>query len=146
MKKLLLIAALIGLVGAFTPVTSYAQPGAPHVAPKTLTTTAFGNTLDTVDNTEQHVTTPADGKTTNWNIGLTAEVVVKKISGTVAGTLVLQGSMDGTEWVTIGSGASVTDASNNYTFNTTVKWYYYRISWTGTGTMSASFKSYFLWY
>lgn len=146
MKKILflLTAAAVFLVAGTQ--SAKAQTGAPSPYPKLLTTTAFGNSLDTVDNTEQHVTTPALGKTTVWGTGLTAKVITKKISGTVGGTLVLQGSMDGTEWVTIGSAASVTDASNNYGFNTTVKWYYYRISWTGTGTMSASMKCYFLWY
>lgn len=113
---------------------------------KLMTTTAYGNALDTVDNTEQHVTTPALGTTVYWNTGLQAFVITKKISGTVAGTLVLQGSPDGSEWVTIGSGASVSDASANYTFSTTVRYQYYRISWTGTGTMSASIKSYLTWY
>jgi hypothetical protein len=146
MKKYLLIAGVLAVIAFASPAIVFAQPGAPSTIPKALTTTAFGNALDTVDNTEQHVTTPAEGKTTTWNIGLTAQVIVTKISGTVAGTLVLQGSMNGTDWTTIGSGASVTDASNTYTFNTVVKWYYYRISWTGTGTMSASFRNYFLWY
>lgn len=146
MKKYLFIAAVLALVAMASPAAAFAQPGFPGLVPKTLTTTSHGATLDTTINTGQIVTTPGDGKTTVWNLGITAQVVVTKISGTVAGTLVLQGSMDGTNWTTIGSGASVTDASNTYSFNSTVKWYYYRISWTGTGTMSASWKSYFLWY
>lgn len=133
---------MAGLLIAAAPAMVQAQ----MTVPKTLTTTAFGNALDTVDNTEQHVTTPADGLIKNWKTGVTAKVVAKKISGTVGGTLVLQGSMDGTEWVTIGSGASVSDASANYSFNTTVRFYYYRISWTGTGTMSASMKCFLFSY
>lgn len=145
MKKFLnLIMVVAGLFIA--PAIALAQPGTTNPTPKLATTTAFGSTIDTVDNTEQHVTTPANGQTYNWNIGFTVEVITKKISGTVAGTLVLQGSMDGTEWITIGSGASVTDASTNYSFNTVIRWAYYRVSWTGTGTMSASMKTYFLWY
>lgn len=136
MKKILLIVGLIALVSAFTPTSVNAQ----WAVPKQLTTTAFGNALDTVDNTEQHVTTTSEGRVATWKTGVTAFVIAKKISGTVAGTLVLQGSMDGTEWVTIGTGATVSDASANYGFNTTVRYYYYRISWTGTGTMSASMK------
>lgn len=143
MKKLLILSGLFALVAAFIP----AGPAQAQMSvPKTLTTTAFGNALDTVDNTEQHVTTPADGLIKNWGTGVTAEVVTKKISGIVGGTLVFQGSMDGTEWVTIGSAASVSDASTNYSFNTTVRWYYYRVSWTGAGTMSASMKCYLFTY
>lgn len=130
----------------FVAVLVAPSVNAQMLVPKTMTTTAYGNTLDTVDNTEQHVTTPSDGLIKHWKTGVTATVVVKKISGTVGGTLVLQGSMDGTEWVTIGSAATVSDGSANYSFNTTVRHYYYRISWTGTGTMSASFKSYLFTY
>lgn len=142
MKKLFMMFSIAAAFLIAAPATGKAQ----MLAPKTLTTTAFGNALDTVDNTEQHVTTPSDGLIKNWKEGVTVQVVTKKISGTVAGTLVLQGSMDGTEWVTIGSGASVSDASANYSFNTTVRWYYYRVSWTGTGTMSASMKCYLYTY
>jgi len=145
MKKflnLILVAAAVFIA----PAIALAQPGTTNPIPKLATTTAFGATIDTVDNTEQHVTTPANGLTNNWNAGFTAQVNVLKISGTVGGTLALQGSMNGTDWVTIGNAATPTDASANYSFNTTAKWYYYRISYTGTGTMSASMKTYFLWY
>lgn len=109
-----------------------------------LTTTAFGNALDTVDNTETHITTPV--RISNFHTGVTAHVVVTKISGTVGGSLALQGSMDGTNWSTIGSASTPSDASANYSFNTTVGWGYYRISYAGTGTMSASFKAFLLPY
>lgn len=111
-----------------------------QVAPKAVTTTSYGNALDTVTNTGVKVTTPF--RVANFHSGITAHVVVTKISGTVGGTLALQGSLDGTNWSTIGSAATPTDASANYPFNTTVAWYYYRLSYTGTGTMSASFKAF----
>lgn len=140
MKKFILFAAFI------VSMTAAVSVKAQMAVPKLLTTTSFGNTLDTVPGNAARVTTPADGLIRNWKTGVTALVVAKKISGTVAGTLVFQGSMDGVEWVTIGSAASVTDASNNYSFNTTVRFYYYRISWTGTGTMSASMRAYLFTY
>ena len=143
MKKLFLIAGLLAFIAMLVPA---GEAKAQMYSPKLLTTTAFGNTLDTVDNTETHVTTPADGLIQNWKNGITAQVVVTKISGTVGGTLALQGSMDGTNWTTIGSAATPSDGSATYSFNTTVRWYYYRISYAGTGTMSASFKSYFFTY
>lgn len=136
MKKLFLFACLIGLYGVTQAQTS--------IKPKALTTTAFGNVIDTVDNTELHVTTPFE--VTVWKAGATAQVQVLKISGTVAGTLGFYGSMSGgtgaTEWTLIGSAATVTDASNSYGFNTTVAWKYYQVRWTGTGTMSASMRPY----
>lgn len=78
------------------------------------------------------------------------EVAVTKISGTVGGTITLQGSLDGTNWkalntpntVTALATITATDATNRY------HWWlsgnpfpYYRVSWTGTGTMSASFSA-----
>ena len=60
-------------------------------APRLLTTTAYGNALDTVDNTEAHVTTALAGIVSNFRVGVTAHVIVTKISGTVGGTLALQG-------------------------------------------------------
>jgi hypothetical protein len=142
MKKYLFLAGFLALISAYIPATVDAQ----MVTPKALTTTAFGNALDTVDNTEQHVTTPSEGLIQNWKNGVTAQVNVLKISGTVGGSLALQGSMNGTDWVTIGTATTPSDASGNYGFNSTVRWYYYRISWTGAGTMSASMRCYLYTY
>jgi hypothetical protein len=143
MKKYLVLAGLFALIAAVIPAT---QAKAQWAVPKAMTTTAYGNALDTVDNTEQHVTTTSEGRVATWKTGMTATVAVLKISGTVGGTLALQGSMDGTNWVTIGNAATPSDASANYSFNTTVRFYYYRISYTGTGTMSASMRSHLFAY
>lgn len=128
---------------AFLLVASlFAVQATAQQAPRLLTTTAYGNTLDTVDNTESHVTTALAGIVSNFRTGVTAQVIVTKISGTVGGTLGLYGSMDGTNFSLIGSAATPSDATANYSFNSVVAWRYYRIGYTGTGTMSASFKSY----
>jgi hypothetical protein len=137
MKKILFIMLLNA--GALFASAQYVQ-----VNPVLLTTTSYSNTLDTVVNTAAKVTTPF--RVSNWHSGVTAGVVVTKISGTVGGTLALQGSMDGTNWFTIGSASTPSDASANYSFNTAVAWFYYRISYTGTGTMSASFKAHIMPY
>ncbi|HEX7906236.1 MAG TPA: hypothetical protein VF487_20320 [Chitinophagaceae bacterium] len=130
MKKLLF--ALAFAVSLIAGSELHAQGSVNH------TTTAYGNLLDTVDNTESHVMTPY--KPSSWKTGVSFVVVVKKISGTVAGSLELQGSMDGTEFALIGSATTPADQSKNYVFNTTQKFVFYRISWAGAGTMSASFK------
>jgi len=137
MKKYFLLAGLFALLCAFIPTESI---NAQWAVPKALTTTAYGNALDTVDNTETHVTTTSEGRVATWKTGVTASVVVTKISGTVGGTIVLQGSLDGTNWVTVDTTGTITDATANYGFNTTERWYYYRVNYTGTGTMSASMK------
>jgi hypothetical protein len=76
---------------------------------------------------------------------VTVGAVIAKTSGTLAGTLTLQGSLDGTTWETVptalvagaASTYTVTDvASQNKAFVVTGSPYlYYRLSWTGTGTM-----------
>lgn len=137
MKKILFIVLLSA--GALFASAQYTV-----VKSVALTTTSYGNALDTVSNTATKTTTAY--KVANFNKGVSIGVVVTKISGTVGGSLVLQGSPDGTNWFTIGNATTPSDASANYSFNTTVGWNYYRISWTGTGTMSASFKSFLTLY
>jgi hypothetical protein len=83
----------------------------------------------------------------------TATVVINitKISGTVAGTITLQGSLDNSNWIALTDATAVpaiatktaTDvASQSFMWRVTgnpVR--YYRVSWTGTGTMSARFNA-----
>ena len=74
-------------------------------------------------------------------------VVVTKISGTVAGTITLQGSMNGTDYKALNANDSqtalatvtATNASNTYHWRLIGGGFnYYRVSWTGTGTMAAT--------
>jgi len=105
--------------------------------------------LDTVTNSgTSYITTavvsPAPAVTsTIW-------VSVTKISGTVGGTITLQGSLDGTNFkalYTLNTATALptftaTDATNTYHWIITGSpMRYYRVSWTGTGTMSASFSA-----
>lgn len=74
------------------------------------------------------------------------QVVVSKLSGTIAGTSFIQGSLDGTNYVSI----SDTLALTNVTTNTDIwlekpsSYLYYRIKTTGSGTMSGRVYGYFL--
>jgi len=74
-------------------------------------------------------------------------VTVTKISGTVGGTITLQGSMDGTTYKAINTNdtstalatVTATDATNTYHWRLLGGGFnYYRVSWTGTGTMAAT--------
>lgn len=105
--------------------------------------------LDTVTNTGTVTLTSARVPAAQ---GLSALVYVSvtKISGTVGGTLTLQGSVDGTtfkalntlETQTALATITATDATNTYHWRLTVNSFpYYRVSWTGTGTMAASFTA-----
>lgn len=78
------------------------------------------------------------------------QVVVTKISGTVGGTISLHGSLDGTNYNALVTEETQTalatitaaDASSNYHWRLKgCPFPYLRVSWTGTGTMSASFTA-----
>lgn len=74
-------------------------------------------------------------------------IAVAKVSGTVAGTITMQGSIDGTTYKAMNTPSSqtalatitATDATNTYHYILPGNPFkYYRISWTGTGTMVAT--------
>jgi len=82
---------------------------------------------------------------TGSKIHVSIKATFEKTSGTLGGTATLQASVDGTNYETVPTGATVAGAST-YTVTDTasqsvvfiVKNNYankYRISWTGTGTM-----------
>lgn len=75
---------------------------------------------------------------------VTIVILVTKVSGTVAGSIVLTGSLDGTNYVgvnTIGTqtavtAVTVTDATARYEINLAHSpFLYYKITHTGSGTM-----------
>lgn len=133
MKKFILIAIL----GLF----SFAAD-----AQVTNMVSRYSNTTDTVANTDtkyMYVTVTASHE----NVSI--QPVITKVSGTVAGTYFVQGSLDGTNYVSnIVASDSVT--ATNVTTNTVVwvldskAYKYYRVGYTGSGTMNATLKSYFL--
>jgi len=113
----------------------------------TTMTQAYGSTSDTIVNTA----TGYVGLTVqNYYDKVGIQTVITKISGTVAGTVTLQGSNDGTNYVTVSS--SYSDAQTHTATNvaTSTKLFtitgspykYYRLSYTGSGTMSATIKGY----
>lgn len=79
---------------------------------------------------------------------------IVKISGTVAGTVTLQGSVDGTNYETVDTLAMISDfvtytATNVATQTKTFiiennPYLYYRLSYTGSGTMAARLYGYLL--
>lgn len=126
-------------------ITAFAFSLQAQNTPRLVTTTSYGNTLDTVVNTAAISTTAST--VTDWfaNKSIQAQVVVTKISGTVGGTLGLYGSMNGTNWTLTETATTPSDASANYFITTTKRYQKYKIMYTGTGTMSASIKTYFLY-
>lgn len=104
----------------------------------------WGATTDSVTNTETTVLSKQiPGKGT-----VTVQLNITRISGTAAGTAILQGSLDGTNYVTLhyATGGATTGVQND-SFTLTnvasqsVSWVinpsaytYYRVSVTGSGT------------
>lgn len=81
---------------------------------------------------------------------VTVQVVVTKTSGTVAGSITLLGSLDGVNFKAIPTRETQTaitvitaaDASSNYSIRLPDSPYlWYAVSWTGTGTMVATFTA-----
>jgi hypothetical protein len=108
----------------------------------------YSNTTDTVTNAAtKTLTLPV---TKAWYKTITIQAVVTKISGTAAGTVTLQGSNDGSNYVTVSS--SYSDAQTLSVSNTTTNtklfkitgtpYLYYRLSYTGSGTMACKIKGY----
>lgn len=105
---------------------------------------------DTVTNTGTGTLT-SYSQTRTQALTTAFSVVCTKISGTVAGTITLQGSLDGTNFkalTTEDTQTSITTATATDVASQVFVWRikncpfnYYRVSWTGSGTMAASFTA-----
>lgn len=131
MKKFLFI-----IIAAFTLVTaSFAQATS---FSKTIT-----NPLSNIVNTG--VDTLTTSVTNSYYIhGL--QLTVTKVSGTVGGSAVLYGTIDGTNWVATGDTVSLTNVATQSTILTKTNSVYTKYQWriTGTGTMSARATAYII--
>ncbi len=133
MKNLLSLVFLFCLSFGVMAQTSMTVSGSP------VTNTGTGTATATIANSYETVTIQA---------------IFTKTSGTLAGTATLQVSLDGTVYITAPTqvtvaGAStytVTDvASQSISFIINKAPYkYYRVSWTGTGTMVGTIAAYIL--
>lgn len=140
MKKFItfLFVAVLGMATISNAQTfSFYNPLGSSIASDTVTNTATAYLSTRVVSSAPAVTS------TIW-------VSVTKISGTVGGTITLQGSLDGTNWKAVNTPNTATalatftaaDASGTYHWVISGSpFLYYRVSWTGTGTMSASFSA-----
>lgn len=133
MRKLILAFALFAIVASASAQVSLLSP--------------YNLTSDTVTNTGTAYLTVRNAGT---KATTTIQVAVTKISGTVGGTISLLGSVDGTSYKALNTAETqtalatitATDASNVYHWRLNGNpFLYYRVSWTGTGTMSASFTA-----
>lgn len=137
MKKILSIVMILGLMLSFfgANAQTFAMTG------NGVTVTNTGTSACSLKVSKAYNTVSVQG-------------VFTKTSGTLGGTATLQGSIDGVTWETVpvslvAGGAStytVTDtASQGKTFVVTGSpFLYYKISWTGTGTMVGTVSGYVL--
>jgi hypothetical protein len=108
-----------------------------------------GATSDTVTNAGTEYVTIQAGSNTSV---ITFQFVGTKISGTVAGTVTLQSSLDGVNYTDVDASLTTVDSYTNTnvttnTYLTTVSrpaFMWYRFKVVGTGTMVQSFKGYVL--
>lgn len=100
---------------------------------------------DTVVNT---ATVNMDLKTVNNYDNVSFQLIATKLTGTVAGTAILQASNDGTNWLTINTAGAdtftVTNvATQSYFWNELPNHYlWYRINVVGSGTSTYIVKTY----
>ncbi len=88
----------------------------------------------------------------SWYTSTNIQVVVTKLSGTAGGTVTIQGSNDGTNYVTVDTNYSTAQTLSVANQTTNTKFFiltgspysYYRASYTGTGTMSCRIRAYLL--
>ncbi len=134
MKKLLVIAAI-----ALGACTANAQSSAVSVSDMKSEYTLNTDTVTNAATVYMTVTTTAA-----W-ANISVQPIITKISGTVAGTYYLQGSIDGTNYVSIvGDSATATNVTTNtIVFTADPIYKYYRVGYTGSGTMSAILRSKF---
>jgi len=134
MKKIFLI-SFLALLTMFTHAQTDAK----------IMLGSNGLAIDSVSNTGSETWTL---KVPGFQKTVAVQFIATKISGTVAGTVTLQGSLNGTSWSAV-PGQSTFTATDVASQNTLWKidssgFLYYRVSWTGTGTMSASARAYLL--
>ena len=104
--------------------------------------TNFTNSGDTITNSG---TVSATAEIKNAG-GVSIQAVVTKISGTVAGTAVLQGSLDGSTYYTFAADTlTLSDVSSQTLIWNVAENYYvnYKVLFTGSGTMSAKAEAFY---
>lgn len=132
MKKLILIAISALAIGLFSAQDSRSQ-GIPLVGTDTVVNTSVVNLTI---------------KTTTSANNMSLMLVTTKLTGTVAGTAILQASNDGTNWLTINTAGADTATITNvaafaYFWNEAPNRYlHYRLNITGSGTSTYIVRAY----
>jgi hypothetical protein len=148
MKKIL---SLLLLATTFLVVLPTVTNKAHAQIVTTLTPTAADDTLTNADTANVYVSTGLGATTTAVadNISRSVECLLTKLSGTAAGSVKLQGTIDGSNWVTISTDTFTNITSNVFVYEmrTTagnLVYKQYRVQFITSGTVSAIPKVYYL--
>lgn len=149
MKKLILITAFLGIAAI-----SFAQTISNPVSLRSATNDRYP--LDTTVSTTPkyqafYATSVTATSATAWNVVgfqdfITVATLITKISGTVAGTLVFEGSLDGVTYFPIGTAFTITDVASQKAKYDNIPhvWTHYRVGVTLSGGV-VSFGSTAIW-
>ena len=125
---------LIGLLALFS-LTVQAQA-------KPMLSTTTGKAIDTVSGaTTKAQVIALDG----YQDVITVVATATKLTGTAAGAITCWGSVDNVDWVRVDTNTfTVTDVAGAQTYKWSVnpsQFPWYKVSYTGTGTMTVQLKS-----
>lgn len=147
MKKLLLLCSIFLMIAATIaiPNTSHAQ------LVTTLAPTAADDTLSDTDTAYVYISSGIGSNSSAITdaTAISVRAHIKRVSGTAAGTVSLQGNTGSGDWNEISAGTLTNTASQAFDFslrNSAGKLQYvqYRLVFTTTGTVSAVPKAYLL--
>lgn len=151
MEKSLAIAALFtAILLLFIPAVTHTNDARAQLV-TTLIPTAADDTLTNADTANVYISSGIGSTTTAIadNIAKSVECLLTKLSGTAAGSVKLQGTVDGTNWVTLSTDTFTNIAANVFVYamrSSTGDLIYkqYRVQFITSGTVSAIPKVYFL--
>ena len=132
MKKIISLLFLV----AFVASAAFGQTFVPGTGSATQAVVIAGDTITNTGTAYKII------KVTGGYQDLAIQPVLTKVSGTAAGTVTIYGSLDGINYVTLGDTLGERDATTvTKLFKYTDPAYtYYKISYTGTGTMVVKWK------
>jgi hypothetical protein len=150
MKKFLLLAFLACTVSIIAPsIVKSNDAGAQIVI--TLTPIAANDTLTDADTADIYISTGLGSTTTAIadNISRSVQILFTKLTGTAAGDVFLQGTIDGTNWVTINTDTLTTSTTQVFVYsmrssNGDLIYKQYRARVITEGTVTAIPKAYYL--
>ncbi len=117
MKKFLLLAVLACTCILVIPTLTQSNEAKAQIV-TTLTPIAANDTLTDADTAYIYISTGLGSNTSAVadNISRSIEILTTKLTGTAAGSVALQGTIDGTNWVTISTDTMTTSTTQVFVY------------------------------